>query len=220
MRTVRRRKASVDHRTRVGQARRARTQARIIAAALRVFTEHGPQDPPVIDDFIRAAGVARGTFYNYYKSVGELLEATRKWLEDDFIESIEGEVASLDDPIERLTTGMRLWIRKAESDPLWCSFAAHAGELGGLAKERLSGDLRNGQRAGQLNYPSFDAAYDLVVGSVREGMRRILSQRVRRKYDLEIVQIILQGLGLGREAIARALARPLPVMRRTRQRIS
>src|SRR5215472_11412241 len=95
MRTVRRRKASVDHRTRVGQARRARTQARIIAAALRVFTEHGPQDPPVIDDFIRAAGVARGTFYNYYKSVGELLEATRKWLEDDFIESIEAEVASL-----------------------------------------------------------------------------------------------------------------------------
>jgi AcrR family transcriptional regulator len=83
-----------DHRTRVGRERRERTQARIIEAALRVFAEKGP-DAPIIDDFIKAAGVARGTFYNYYQSTEELLEATAKWLQDDLIVSIEAEIGSL-----------------------------------------------------------------------------------------------------------------------------
>ena len=61
-----------DHRTRVGRERRERTQARIIEAALRVFAEKGP-DAPIIDDFIKAAGVARGTFYNYFPSKDAIL---------------------------------------------------------------------------------------------------------------------------------------------------
>ena len=36
--------------------------------------EHGP-DIPVVDDFVKAAGVSRGTFYNYFKSTSELFEA-------------------------------------------------------------------------------------------------------------------------------------------------
>ena len=50
--------AAVDHRTRVGRERRARTQARILETALGVFAVKGPSTP-VIDDFIKAAGVAR-----------------------------------------------------------------------------------------------------------------------------------------------------------------
>ena len=58
-----------DHRTRVGRQRRARTQARILEAAFEVFARKGP-DAPVIDDFIQAAGVARGTFYNHFRTTG------------------------------------------------------------------------------------------------------------------------------------------------------
>ena len=44
---------------------------RIIEAALRVFAEKGP-DVAVIDDFIHAAGVARGTFYNHFRTTEDL----------------------------------------------------------------------------------------------------------------------------------------------------
>ena len=44
-----------DHRTRVGRERSARTETRILEAALGVFADMGP-DAPKIDDFVRAAG--------------------------------------------------------------------------------------------------------------------------------------------------------------------
>ncbi len=54
-------RAAPDHRTRVGKERSARTERRILEAALEVFADRGP-DAPAIDDFVQAAGVARGTF--------------------------------------------------------------------------------------------------------------------------------------------------------------
>lgn len=208
-----RRVLPTNHRTRTGQVRRAQTQQRIISAALEVFAERGP-DAPIIDDFIRAAGVSRGTFYNYYRSTGELLEATTKWLGDDLMESIEGEIGGLTDPITRLTTGLRLWLRVAENDPLWCAFTVRASDVGGLVKEKLGGDLRNGRRRGLLNFASLDSAYDLVVGTVRESMRRLATRRARRNHDVEVVRIILRGLGLDPATTEQALARPLPRLRR------
>ena len=77
-----------DHRTRVGRERSARTETRILEAALRVFGEMGP-DAPKIDDFVLAAGISRGTFYNHFESVEELLAATSEWLTRELIETIE-----------------------------------------------------------------------------------------------------------------------------------
>ncbi|HNN08489.1 MAG TPA: helix-turn-helix domain-containing protein, partial [Azospira sp.] len=60
----------VDHRTRVGQERRERTRAKLLAAALPVFAKHGA-DAAIIDSIIQQAGVARGTFYNYFRTNDE-----------------------------------------------------------------------------------------------------------------------------------------------------
>jgi len=188
-------------------------QARIIEAALPVFAAAG-EHAPVIDDFIKAAGVARGTFYNYYKSTAELLEATRKWLDDDLIQSIEGEIGALTDPSERLVLGVRLWLRKAAKDPDWCAFMVKAREVGKLVYESLSGDLRNGRRAGLFDYSSSDAAFDLVVGTVREAMNRLANGRVRRNFESDVARVILQGLGMKRRAVEALLSRPVPTLRR------
>ena len=77
----------VDHRTRVGEERSARTETRILEAALRVFAERGP-DAPVIDEFVQAAGISRGTFYNYFDSVEALLRATSEWTTREVVEAI------------------------------------------------------------------------------------------------------------------------------------
>ena len=135
-----------DHRTRVGRERRERTQALIIEAALKVFAEKGP-DAPIIDDFIKAAGVARGTFYNYYQSTEELLEATAKWLQDDLIVSIEAEIGSLGDPVERLSSGIQLWLRKARTDDAWCAFSVRVRRHGALVEQQLGADLKAGREA-------------------------------------------------------------------------
>src|SRR5579883_1270921 len=90
----------MDHRTRVGHERSARTESRILEAAMRVFADMGP-DAPKIDDFVQAAGVSRGTFYNYFESVEELLAATSEWTTRELIESVERALEGLEGPALR-----------------------------------------------------------------------------------------------------------------------
>jgi len=55
-------------RAEIGLEKRKRTRVELIAAAFRVFADKG-FEAPVIDDFIIASGLSRGTFYNYFKNV-------------------------------------------------------------------------------------------------------------------------------------------------------
>ncbi len=205
-----------DHRTRVGQERRARTQQRILEAALGVFAEKGGV-APVIDDFIKAAGVARGTFYNYYDSVPELLAATTAWLEEDLMLAIEHELDGITDPVDRLTLGVRLWLRKAQIDPVWCAFVARAVIHGEVVEETLRRDLRNGARAGVFVFQSVQAARDLVVGTLHEAMRRMAVGQVPAAFTAEVARLVFCGLGMPSRRVEAALRRPLPAFRRAMQ---
>jgi AcrR family transcriptional regulator len=191
-----------DHRVRVGRKRRARTEARIIEAALGVFAERGTQ-APVIDDFVRAAGVARGTFYNYYRSTDELLAATQKWLEDDLIMAINARMEPITDPVERVATGTALWLAHAQADPAWCAFAARVRHHAPLVEQSLTADLRAGRRSGAFSFTSVPAARDLVVGTLQEAMRRMTEGPVPRAYLAEVRRLVLLGLGVDRRSIAR-----------------
>ena len=110
-------KRSVDHRTRVGHERSARTQVRILEAALGVFAARGP-DAPVIDEFVAAAGVARGTFYNHFKNVEELLQATATWTTRELLQTIDAAVAGLEGATLRLGVGLRMFFACAQRDPV------------------------------------------------------------------------------------------------------
>ena len=203
----------LNHRTVVGQRRRARTEARIIEAALHVFAEKGLRGA-VIDDFIKAAGIARGTFYNYFPSIGELLLATRKWLNDDLVQSIEDSISDIDDPITRFGVGIRLWMRRAASDRAWCGFVSQLRLFGTPALEKPLRDIKRALRARQIDVPSMDAAMDLVQGAKTYAMYRMLTEPRGADHGNNIAILILQGLGVNRKTIAEIMRRPLPEFRR------
>ena len=77
-----------DHRTRVAAERRARMHRKLVESALLVFAEKGV-DASVIEDVIAAADVSRGTFYNYFRTNGELLAAAIQELGNELVEHIE-----------------------------------------------------------------------------------------------------------------------------------
>lgn len=203
---------SINHRTVVGQKRRAKTEAKILQAALHVFAEKGPY-APTIDDFIKEAGIARGTFYNYYKSTSELLEATSNWLTDDLVESIEREILRIKDPALRHCMGLRLWMRKAEEDRLWSRFVGRMWFRVGFATTAPLRDIRLGIRAGAFKCPA-EAGYDLAMGAVRQSMLRLADNPNLKNYSDMIVRVILQGLGLEPKRIDEVMSRPLPDLTR------
>lgn len=198
-----------DHRTRVGRERRARTRQRIIEAALGVIAERGP-DAPVIEDFIQAAGVARGTFYNHFETTDELLTATSSWLEDALIEGIESVISEFDDPVRRAATGMRLWLHLSRQDPVFCAFVVRSRFRGAAVEQALALDLGAGLRTGRLVAPSIEIARDLVVGTIREAQARMMDARVPATFPDELVRLILRALKVDERKIGALLAAPLP----------
>ncbi len=196
-----------DHRTRVGRERSARTETRILEAALGVFAEMGP-DAPKIDDFVVAADISRGTFYNHFQSVEELLDATSKWTTRELIETIEGALEGVEGPALRLGLGLRLFFAKAQADPVWSRFVARVWKLGGV--ELPGRDLEQGLRVGIFRAPSAEVARDLLFGGVRQALLRVGSDRAHAAYGAQMTEMCLQALGTDSRRIAAVLKHELP----------
>jgi len=187
---------------------------RILRAALDVFAEQGP-DAPVVDDFVRAAGIARGTFYNHFRSVEQLLEATSIWTIDAAVQAIDRALGSLglSDPALRFGTGIRLFLASAEANPVWCRFVARVWKLGPLEIPRR--DLRNALKRGEFHSPGVEVALDVVLGGLRGALFRIGNERPPRGYRDGVVEVCLQALGAAPDLIARVLAQELPPLDRS-----
>lgn len=200
-------RAPVNHRTRVGQERSARTVNRILEAALGVFAERGP-DAPVIDDFVQAAGISRGTFYNHFQSVEELLHATSVWTTREVVETIERELDRVDGPVMRLGVGLRLFLARARRAPVWSKFVARVWKVGGL--ELPLRDVEAGVRRGQFHVPGREAAYDVLLGGLREALQRMGAGDVPAGFPDQVAEVCLQALGVDPRQIAAVLAYDLP----------
>ncbi|MBS2031979.1 MAG: TetR/AcrR family transcriptional regulator [Deltaproteobacteria bacterium] len=191
----------------MGRQRSARTETRILEAALKVFAAMGP-DAPKIDDFAQAAGISRGTFYNHFESVEELLAATSEWTTREIVEVIEAALEGISEPGLRFGLGLRLFFSMAQQDPVWCRFVARMWKVGGL--ELPLRDLERGVRLGVFRAPSAAVARDFIFGGIREALLQIGEGRSSAAYGAQITELCLQALGADVLRIAAILRHPLP----------
>jgi AcrR family transcriptional regulator len=91
---------AADHRPRVAAERRAHMRRKLVESALLVFVDKGV-DASVIEDVIAAAGVSRGTLYNYFRTNAELLVAAIEELGNEVVDLIESRVKPLPSPAAR-----------------------------------------------------------------------------------------------------------------------
>ncbi|EKO3536461.1 TetR/AcrR family transcriptional regulator [Vibrio fluvialis] len=200
---------SSDHRTKVGKQRRERTRLRILDAALRVFAKMGT-DAPLIDDFIAEAGISRGTFYNYFRTTHELLQVTVEWISADIIDSIEVAIVGETNPLLRLTIGLRCWLEKAKDEPNWAAFVARPDFIKNLPLSPVKRDLLAGLELNIFHFPNERVALDLVTGTLIMAMHGSIQANATSEYITNVIQIVLQGLGVDPLLIEMAIASPLP----------
>jgi AcrR family transcriptional regulator len=200
---------NTNHRTRVGRDRSVRTETRIIEAALRVFADMGP-DAPKIDDFVAAAGISRGTFYNHFESVEALLAATSEWTTRELLETIEAALEGIEGPALRFGIGLRLFFARARADRVWSRFVGRVWQVGGL--ELPMEDFKQGLRLGIFRAPGASVAQDLIFGGVREALLRIGSEQTRASYEDQMTELCLQALGADPRRIAAVMKHELPAL--------
>lgn len=201
----------VNHRTLVGEHRSTATRARILAAAAQVFSVKG-MDTPVIDDFVRAAGISRGTFYNYFSTTTELLDATVEWLREDMNRSIVKFVSGMSDPVQQSATAMRLYLRWATTTPMLSACVGRLPQISASAWMQARKEMVEGMRRGAFTVPSVDVACDLAFGTLGEAIRRAAREPETPLVCDDVVAVILTGLGVHQNHIREAMALPLPTL--------
>lgn len=200
-----------DHRVRVAAEKRERTRARLLESALLVFAEKGPE-AAVIDDVIARAGMARGSFYNYFRTNEELLEAVAGEISNELLRVIDPVVRLQEDPVARVACGTRLLLHAVRTYPLLGAFLSRlrwpdaGNQLEGIGY--LTRDLEVGIAQEKLACTP-RVAIDLVVGAMFAAMSSLARQQSAPDYPETIVKAVLKGLGVNEEQAIRAITLPL-----------
>ena len=201
-----------DHRPRVAAERRARMRRKLVESALLVFAEKGA-DASVIEDVIAAAGVSRGTFYNYFRTNGELLVAAIQELGNELVDRIESRVNAISSPAERLFTGLRLYMGAARRFPLFARFAARVGPQAigpdNLVYAYIPLHIAEAIKAGEFVEASVPIALDMVVGAGLIVVARIATGKADDLYVKAMLLALARALGLDARRAEALLAEPL-----------
>ncbi len=192
---------------------RARTRDALLDAAVRVFARKGA-GAAAIHEIAAEAGLANGTFYNYFRSREALLEATSLRLAERLHLAVAASRTAVDDPAERVAIGCRRFVGQVAHDPVWAAALLRVWNSTSTpsmkAADPLVADLRAGRRRGRLRYASEAAAVDLVQGTVLAAMRTVLEGRADEKHATTLAALVLRGLGIAGDEADRIASRPLP----------
>ena len=205
--------APVDFRTRTGQARRARTRAKILSAAFELFDKRGV-DRVTVEDVRERAGLARGSFYNYFLTYEEMLKA----LASDIARQINTEQSERFETVpnmaERIWSNVRYTILRAASDRSCSEILVRITPLVGPLNEEMrvhaERDLLMAVKRKAIDVPSAGVALDLGYGLATMMMQRAMNARVDAK-ELEAAGLMLMRAFGVPEVEARRISRlPLP----------
>jgi len=205
---------NLDRRAEIGREKRAKTRTMLINSAIAVVSLRG-FDAPTIDDFISAAGVARGTFYNYFETKSALLAAMAGQVADSVDSEILPLFEGIDDPARRIAIAIRQFIRISQREPDWGRILVRAlpDVAGGWSDDMRRGvlqDIRRGKKLGQFHYDSIQAALALSIGSLSGAIHTALVEELKPGFAEAVAAMTLQALGMPAET-ARQIARlPLP----------
>ena len=193
-------------RAEIGREKRARTRAQLIAAANELFANQAPESV-TIDDVVRKAGVAKGTFYVHFDGLEALIAAVAEELVQTFDELLQPSRLSIKDPVLRIAFGCSSFINEALSDPTWAALvsrmAAAAPEGGELARRHLFEDLQQFAKGLPGDGASAELNLEIVLGILLQLMRALGEGRLRRRSTVtppSAPSCVRSGSVLGRQS--------------------
>ena len=188
-----------DHRSLVAQKKRDAMHVRILEATMAVFADRAHISPS-IELVVRQADVSRGTFYKHFATLDEALVAAAQLLTDEMTIGMFPVYDVVDEPVNRVSTGMRLFLTRAAMDKTWAGFVYRAELVPtqSLLLKHLTDDLQRGERSGQFTFESQSAARDLVIGLTMEAMRGMVLGRIVdfRGYIDASISLVLRAFGV------------------------
>ncbi|WP_043845792.1 TetR/AcrR family transcriptional regulator [Crystallibacter crystallopoietes] len=197
------------------QRRREQTRARLIDAAKNLMAERGVESVG-ISEITEAADLGAGTFYNYFQSRDEIVEAVAEASIESVGAALDRLTADMPDPAEVFAASLRHLVLRATTDPVWGWFIVRMGaahpKLIEILGPRAARDLRRGLDAGRFSIPDTDIATSCTFGSLISALHLVLSTDRPEGTDELFARTMLAMVGVDAREAEEIAARPLPAL--------
>lgn len=213
--------AVVNFRTRTGQARRARTRANILSTAFALFDERGV-DQVTVEDVRESAGLARGSFYNYFLTYEHMLKELAAQIGRQINVEQSERFEDVANMAERIWCNVRYSILRTASDRACSEILIRVTPLVGAVNDHMrkhaERTLRLAVKRKAIDVPSAGVALDMGYGLVAVMIRRALNLGVDLKEIEGAGLMLLRGFGVADTEARRISRLPLPVLPELRLR--
>jgi AcrR family transcriptional regulator len=207
---------SIRHRGGRIERRKARTRANLLAAARRLFAGQGVERT-TIAEIADHAEIGIGSFYNYFSTKGELLDAVIEEALSEQLHLLQLRQAQVSDPAEKVSIAHRHLVRVVRTDSDWAWLLVRlefprrvAWSLLGDAVRR---DMHAGIRTGRFQVTNPTLARNASGGALLAVIHAQLMGEGSRNADSEHAEGVLRSFGLDPVEAAVIARRPLPEVR-------
>jgi AcrR family transcriptional regulator len=192
-------RVNLEARAAAAEQRRAKTRELLLSAAETVVAERGFEAASV-EEFVRAAGVSRGTFYNYFPTTTDLVAA----LNERAAAHLDGVLVELmrrrADPATLLAASLHLAMAAYLADPVrgWVALqlvGSRAPRVRGF-EFRFAQLFAEGVRQGQFRDVDVEAALTVTFGAMRMAQRDVVSGDALPARAVQVVALILAAFGV------------------------
>ena len=197
-----------DHRSRNARRKRVTTRSRLLAAVMHVHSDRADRPVAAVDDVLRITGLSRGTFYKYFTSMQQALDALGELLADEMTTGLMPVYDEIEPPLQRVAAGLHLFLRRGGTDVVWGMFIAHTDYPGGqtVLLSNIRHDLEAGRDRGMLRFASTELAIDFLLGVTKSGIHHLIRHGPSAARLFELSRMILIGLGAESRAADEAIA--------------
>jgi AcrR family transcriptional regulator len=164
---------------------------------------------PTIEEVLAESGASRGTFYKYFDSVPDLMNALGAAVAQDLSGVLDPLVTQTPDPAARLSGGLRISLRLAGKHPAMGNLLVQSGwpnvDKSHPVFAALTRDIESGIRQGRFSKVSLPVALNLVAGCMVGGIHS-MGIGASKSYPDEAAFCMLRGLGVEADE-AKAIAK-------------
>jgi AcrR family transcriptional regulator len=194
--------------------RQQRTRTQLTRAAAHVIAAKGVEGLR-LREVTDAADVGFGSFYNYFESKEDLVEAVVLDLMSGLAKTLIAHVESMTDPAEAGSAAHRWFVRTATEDPATARLLVNLDQADVAFQQRIEPFglrlLAAGVDQGRFTpMPSPVTTLSYVVGATLAVTRGVLDRRLEPDAESQTAEVLLRALGLPEHPAREIAYRPLP----------
>lgn len=180
------------------------TRGRILTGAMQAFEERGVP-ATTVEHILRAAGISRGTFYEYFDNKDDVLTTVFAYSVHLLVERVRDAIADVDDPMVKIERAVDVYL-------------AMQREQGRLIHGMWVEALRPGSRMAEMREWAIHNVIEFIEGSILTAQHRRVDPLVYRGLLAAIEGLTMHALDGGPispEAARRIRAAIIPIIART-----